>query len=102
MLFYVVLKVCFVANEDEGHIRVAERAGIVEPHPDVVVGVSVRDVVDKERPRSPAVVAARHRAEPVLARGVPDLQLDLLPAHLDDLAPELDADGVGRVVLDYK
>ena len=94
LFVYVVCKVCFVAYEYEGDVSVAESACIVEPHTDVVVRVSVCDVVHKKCTCSAAVVAARHRAEPVLACCVPDLKLDLLPADLDDLAPKLNADGV--------
>ena len=99
---YIIFKVCFVADKDEGDVSIAERAGVVKPHADVVVGVSVRDVVDKEGSGGAAVVAAGHRAEPVLARSVPDLELDLLPAYLYDLAPELNTDGVRGIILDYK
>ena len=43
-----------------------------------------RDVVDHESPGGPAVVAAGDGSEPLLARRVPDLQLDLLTRYLDD------------------
>ena len=73
-----------------------------EPTAEVVVGRPPRHVVDHERAGRAAVVGPRHGAEPLLARRVPDLQLDLLAGNLDDARAELHADRVRAVGHDWK
>ena len=60
------------------------------------------DVVDHECSSGPPVIAACDGPEALLARRVPDLQLDLLAAHLDYPRAKLHADRVGAVRHDYK
>ncbi len=55
------------------------------------------DVVHHQRSRRSSVVAACDGSEALLTRRVPDLQLDLLTADLDDPGTELHADGVRTV-----
>lgn len=58
------------------------------------------DVVDHERPCGSAVVGAGDGPEALLPCRVPDLQLDLLAAHLDDSCTELHADRMGAICHD--
>ena len=55
-------------------------------------GLRVGGVVHDDDAVRAAVVAARDRAEALLPRRVPNLQLDRLAVHHDGLEPEVDAD----------
>lgn len=55
------------------------------------------DVVDDERADGAAVVRLRDRPEALLARGVPDLRLDLLAVDVDGARRKLDADRLLRL-----
>lgn len=55
------------------------------------------NVVNHERPCGSAVVGAGDGPEALLSRRVPDLQLDLLTAHLDYPRTKLYTDCVGAV-----
>lgn len=60
------------------------------------------DVVDHERSCSSAVVRAGDSPEALLTRCVPDLQLDLLAAHLDYPRTKLHTDRMGTVCHDWR
>lgn len=60
------------------------------------------DVVDHERSCSSAVVRAGDSPETLLTRRVPDLQFDLLAAHLDYPRTELHTDRMGTVCHDWR
>ena len=51
-----------------------------------------RDIVYEQCPRCPSVVAASDGPEGLLARRVPDLQLDALVRDVDHAGAKLDAD----------
>ena len=63
-------------------VGVGQVAGVVEPRLQVLVGATPRNVVHEKGAGRTAVVAARHRTETLLASRVPNLQLNLLAAHL--------------------
>ena len=63
-------------------VGVGEVPRVGQPGGEVVVGGAPRHVVHQQRAGRPAVVGPGHRPEPLLARRVPDLQLDLLSRHL--------------------
>mmetsp|Transcript_23456 Transcript_23456/g.69088 ORF Transcript_23456/g.69088 Transcript_23456/m.69088 type:complete len:208 (-) Transcript_23456:116-739(-) len=88
-----VLKVRLVADEHDGHVGVGVLARVLEPRGEVVEGLPARDVVDEEGARGAAVVGPRDGPEGLLARCVPDLQLDLLVVDGDHARPKLHADG---------
>lgn len=73
--------------------------GLLQPVAGVLERVVVGRVVEEERAHRVAIVGARYGAEALLARRVPDLQLD---AHarldLDDARVEVDAHRWVRVV----
>ena len=58
-----------------------------------VEGLLIRDVVDKQDAHGSPVVRRGDGAEALLARRVPDLQLDALAVELDGPDLEVDADG---------
>lgn len=66
---------------------------LVEPAADVVEAGAAGDVVDKEGAESAAIVGGGNGAKSLLAGGVPDLGLHLLPADVHTLRLELDRDG---------
>ena len=91
-------------NEAERRVSSAEGAarprlgvGVVRDlrHPGAhgVEGAPVRDVVDEHDALRAAEVGPRDRPELLLARGVPDLELDALPVQIDRLNLKVDADG---------
>ena len=86
--------------EDGGHVHARERARVAKPAGNVRERVPRRNIVHQQRARGAAVVAAGDRAEALLASGVPNLQLDDLPADLDESRAELDADRVRRAPLE--
>ena len=59
---------------------------------DVVEGLFVGDVIDEHDSHGPAVVGSGDGAEPLLASGVPNLQLDLFPVHFDRANLKVDPD----------
>lgn len=68
-------------------------AQLLQPPCDVLVGLVLADVVDKQRSHGAAVVGRCDGAVPLLAGCVPNLRLDGLGIHLNRAGSELDADG---------
>jgi hypothetical protein len=93
----LTFQVALVTDQVDHRVRMGEAARVRQPRAEVIVGAAARDVVDHEGARRASIVAARHRPESLLARRVPDLQLDLLARHLDDARAELDSDRVRTV-----
>lgn len=63
----------------------------------MVISRTTGDIVDHEGPGGPPVVRPGDGPEPLLARRVPDLQLDLLAGDFDDASAELHSDRVGAI-----
>mmetsp|Transcript_36305 Transcript_36305/g.85696 ORF Transcript_36305/g.85696 Transcript_36305/m.85696 type:complete len:230 (+) Transcript_36305:105-794(+) len=66
---------------------------LVQPGLDMLEGLGVGSVVDDDDAVRAAVVAARDRTETLLARRVPNLQLDRLAIQLDGADFKVDANG---------
>jgi hypothetical protein len=62
------------------------RLGLLEPPLHGLEAAAVRDVVDQDHAVRPAVVAVRQRAEPLLPRGVEEIELVRLAADGELLA----------------
>lgn len=65
----------------------------LEPSCDVLVGLVLADVVDKQSTNSAAVVCGSDGAISLLTGGIPDLGFDRLGVDLDGPGGELDTDG---------
>ena len=63
---------------------------IPDPVLDVIEALLIGDVVDQHDAHRAPVVGRGDRAEPLLARGVPDLKLDLLTIKLYGSDLEID------------
>ena len=85
-----VVHVALVAQDHLLHVRGGVLLDVPDPVLDVVEALLVGDVVDEHDAHGAAVVGRRDRAEALLARGVPDLQLDLLAVQLDRADLEVD------------
>ena len=68
-------------------------AQLLQPPCDVLVGLVLADVVDKQRSHGAAVVGRCDGAVSLLTGCVPNLCLDRLGVYLDGAGSELDADG---------
>ena len=91
--YLVVVPVDLVAHEDPEDLGRGVLLDLPQPVGAAVEGGLVGDVVDEDEGVGGAVVGLGDRAEPLLARRVPDLQLDLLPVDLHRLDHEVHADG---------
>eukprot|EP00632_Arachnochrysis_sp_CCMP2950_P005168 CAMPEP_0185700974 /NCGR_PEP_ID=MMETSP1164-20130828/8228_1 /TAXON_ID=1104430 /ORGANISM="Chrysoreinhardia sp, Strain CCMP2950" /LENGTH=465 /DNA_ID=CAMNT_0028367945 /DNA_START=337 /DNA_END=1731 /DNA_ORIENTATION=+ len=89
-------EVALVAHEKLLHVLARVAVDLVEPLLDVVERLEVRHVEDDDDAVRAAVVRRRDRPEPLLTRGVPDLQLDRLALELD--RPDLEVHPDGRDV----
>lgn len=67
-------------------------AQLLQPPVDIIVGLVLADIVDKESTDSAAVVGRRDGAVPFLTGGIPDLSLDGLGINLDRAGCKLDTD----------
>ena len=83
--------VTLVGHEDLGHVRIRVLVNLLQPVGDVVERLLVRAIVDQDDPHGPFVVGLRDRAEALLARRVPDLQLDPLVVDVNLLDFEVNA-----------
>ena len=86
-------QIALVSNQHDDNVRVGMVAQLLQPPCDVLVGLVLADVVDKQRSYSAAVVGRCDGAVALLASCVPNLCLDCLGVHLDRTGSELDADG---------
>lgn len=93
----LLVEIALAADEHDDGLGACEVARVRQPADEVLERDAAADVVHEQRAHRPAVVAAAHSAETLLSRRVPDLQLDLLPAHLDDLCAKLHSDRVLRL-----
>ena len=91
------VQVTLIPDEHDRHVRVAILFDFLEPAGQVRESVAPRDVIDEQGTGCAAVVRSRDALEGLLARRVPDLQLDVLLLDLDCAGAELDTDG--QVVL---
>lgn len=78
-----------VANEHNDHVAVTMLPRILQPGGQVVESLSPCDVVHKQCAGSATVVRPCDATESLLARGVPDLQLDLLSVYCDHARTKL-------------
>ena len=53
----------------------------------------IRNIINQQNAHSPAIIRRRNGPEPLLARGIPYLQLDALAVELNRPDLEVDADG---------
>ena len=87
---HAVGQVDLVGDEHLGHARARVRLDLLEPVLNVVKSLLLRAVVDQHDAHGSFVVRLRDRAEPLLARRVPHLQLDPLVLNLNRLDLEVD------------
>mmetsp|Transcript_86527 Transcript_86527/g.220495 ORF Transcript_86527/g.220495 Transcript_86527/m.220495 type:complete len:276 (+) Transcript_86527:3-830(+) len=97
----LILDVALVSYGDDGDVCPGQRPSIRKPIDEVVVRVSVGDVVDDQGTGSAAVIAPRDRPIPFLPGGVPNLEFDAPATDLDDFGTELHTDGVGGALLEF-
>eukprot|EP00290_Baffinella_frigidus_P005168 CAMPEP_0180134656 /NCGR_PEP_ID=MMETSP0986-20121125/10299_1 /TAXON_ID=697907 /ORGANISM="non described non described, Strain CCMP2293" /LENGTH=208 /DNA_ID=CAMNT_0022075073 /DNA_START=132 /DNA_END=759 /DNA_ORIENTATION=- len=84
-----VLEVALVPDEHDGHVGVGVLQRVLKPRRQVVERLSPRDVVHQQRASSSPVVRPCNRAERLLPRRIPDLQLDWLGIDGHPPRPEL-------------
>lgn len=66
---------------------------LLQPPGDVVIGLMLADIVNKQGADSTAVVGRGNGAVPLLTSCIPNLCLDSLGVDLDGSSRELDSDG---------
>lgn len=86
-------QIALVSDQHDNDVRVGMVAQLLQPPCDVLVGLVLADVVDKQGSYGAAVVGRCDGAVSLLARCIPNLCLDRLGVHLDGAGGELDADG---------
>ena len=84
-------QVCFVGDEDFGDTRASVRLDLLEPVRDIVKCGLLGAVVDEDDAHGALVVRLRDRAEALLSRRVPHLQLHSLVLHINRLDLEVDS-----------
>ena len=87
-----VPQIALVSHQHDNDVCVGMVAELFQPAGDVLVGLVLGDVVDKESANGTTVVCAGDCAVALLAGGIPDLSLDGLVVDLDAAGGELDAD----------
>ena len=86
-------QITLVSNEHNHDIRVSVVAELLQPPGDVVIGLMLADIVNKQGADSTTVVGRGDGAVPLLTSCIPNLCLDSLGVDLDGSCRELDADG---------
>lgn len=95
----MVDEVRFISNEEEQRVLLGVLFDFAHPELGYVVeALLVSHIEDQEDGLAAPVVGAGDGAEPLLARGVPDLELDVLAIDDGGLEAEVDSDG-GQVML---
>ena len=90
-------QIALVSDQHDDDVGVGMVAQLLEPPGDVLVGLVLADIVDKEGTDSTTVVSGSDGAVALLTGGIPDLRLDGLGVDLDRTSRELDADGGLRI-----
>ena len=92
--FARTLEVCLVPNHEHDRVGAGEDLCVVQPVQEMLERAATRDVIDKKRARSPAVVTPAHGLETLLTSCVPDLELCLCAVDVNHFGPKLDSDSV--------
>jgi L-ascorbate metabolism protein UlaG (beta-lactamase superfamily) len=96
-----VPQIALVSHQHDDNVCVGMVAELFQPACDVLVGLVLGDVVDKEGADCATVVSAGDGAVALLAGGIPDLSLDGLVVDLDAASSELHADGGLAVEVEF-
>mmetsp|Transcript_106875 Transcript_106875/g.312437 ORF Transcript_106875/g.312437 Transcript_106875/m.312437 type:complete len:213 (-) Transcript_106875:36-674(-) len=88
-----LLQVALVSDEDDHHVRLRVLPCIQKPLCEVLEGGSPTDVIDKQGASGTPVVCPCDRAEGLLTRRIPDLELYLLVIDVADAVAEFHTDG---------
>ena len=86
-------QIALVSDQHDDDVGVGMVAEFLQPPVDVVVGLVLADIVDKEGPDGTTVVGGGDGAITLLTGGIPDLRLDRLGVDLDGTGGEFDTDG---------
>ena len=96
-----VPQIALVSHQHDDNVCVGMIAELFQPACDVLVGLVLGDVVDKEGADCATVVGAGDGAVTLLAGRIPDLRLDGLVVDLDAASGEFDADGGLAVEVEF-
>ena len=88
---YAIGQVYFVSDEDFGDARAGVRLNLLEPVRDIVKCGLLGAVVDEDDAHGTFVIRLRDRAEALLSRSVPHLQLHSLVLHIYRFDLEVDS-----------
>ena len=88
---YAIGQVYFVSDEDFGDARAGVRLNLLEPVRDIVKCGLLGAVVDEDDAHGTLVIRLRDRAEALLSRRVPHLQLHSLVLHIYSFDLEVDS-----------
>ena len=88
---YAIGQVYFVSDEDFGDARAGVRLNLLEPVRDIVKCGLLGAVVDEDDAHGALVIRLRDRAEALLSRRVPHLQLHSLVLHIYRFDLEVDS-----------
>ena len=92
-----VPQITLVSDKHNDNIGVGMVAQLLEPSCDVLVGLVLADIVDKESADGASVVSGSDGTVAFLSSGIPNLRLDGFGVNLDRTGGELDTDGGLRV-----
>jgi len=89
--YSLILHVTLVAEDHPFHVLIGVLVNVPQPLSDIIKGLGVGNVVDQHDTHGTTVVTSGDGVEPLLTRGVPDLQFDFLPSKLNSLDLEVDS-----------
>ncbi len=86
-------QIALVSDKHDDDVSIGMVPKLLQPSCDVLVGLVLADIVDKEGADGTAVVSRGDGAVSLLTGGIPDLCLDRLGVDLDGSGCKLDTDG---------
>ena len=86
-------QIALVTHKHDDNIAVSMIPQLLQPPRHILICLMLRDIIDKQRSHSAAVVGRRDSSVTLLASCIPDLCLDSLGVNLNAASGELHADG---------
>ena len=86
-------QIALVSDQHDDDVGIGVIPQLLQPPVDILVGLVLANVVDKEGPDGTTVVGGGDGAITLLTGGIPDLRLDRLGVDLDGTGGEFDTDG---------
>ena len=86
-------QIALITNQHDDNTGIRMIPQLFQPPRDILIGLVLADIVDKQRAYGPSVVCGCDGSIPLLPRRIPDLGLDGFGVDLDAAGCELNTDG---------